>query len=67
MAGLFDGSGAMFAAMDRSPATLVRELVDYDGTTAAGLRLLLASTVASHVGEAIDAAHARAGGGLPGA
>lgn len=53
---LFRAAGAMMAEGDKTPADHVQQMIDYDGTTAAGLRVLRASPIPDQMAEALDAA-----------
>ncbi len=57
---LFDGAGRALAASGRPPAAHVDEMIDYAGTTAAGLAALRAGPVSDLVAEALDASVAKA-------
>ena len=56
---LFHAAGAMLATGDRPAADFVREMVDYAGTTAAGLEALRAAGLADIVAEGLEAARRR--------
>lgn len=57
---LFLGAGHMIAQSERSPAEQVQAFIDYDGTTAAGLRAIIESSFAQHVTVGLQAAYAKA-------
>ncbi|MDH3264001.1 MAG: pyrroline-5-carboxylate reductase, partial [Paracoccaceae bacterium] len=65
---LFRAAGAMLAGGSPTPADHVREMVDYAGTTAAGLRQMEASPLRQSIHDGLDAATraARALGGPEG-
>ena len=56
---LFVAAGRMMAEGAATPADHVREMIDYDGTTAAGLRAMRASGIADEIAVGLDAAVAR--------
>ena len=56
---LFLGAGHGMAQGDARPTDHVQEMIDYAGTTAAGLQVLRNSTVPQQVAEGLDAAVAR--------
>ena len=53
---LFRAAGEMMAEGDKTPSDHVQQMIDYDGTTAAGLRVLRASPIPDQMAEALDAA-----------
>ncbi|MGQ7848228.1 pyrroline-5-carboxylate reductase family protein [Granulosicoccus sp. 3-233] len=53
---LFLGSGVLMASADESPKALVQEMIDYAGTTAAGLLTLDHTEFAKTLSEGLDAA-----------
>jgi len=53
---LFLGAGTMMANTPETPADQVQEMVDYAGTTAAGLLAMQASPLAEHIHAGLDAA-----------
>ncbi|SLN42969.1 pyrroline-5-carboxylate reductase family protein [Roseisalinus antarcticus] len=57
---LFLASGEALAASDLPPAAHVQAMIDYAGTTAAGLRAMQASPLAAAIAEGVEAAVARA-------
>lgn len=57
---LFLASGSIIANADASPADHVREMIDYAGTTAAGLTAMKNSPLADAIETGLDAACARA-------
>lgn len=57
---LFLASGTVMAATEPTPEARVREMIDYAGTTAAGLERLGAGDFARELAAALDAAVARA-------
>ena len=57
---LFDAAGRAMAASERPPAAHVDEMIDYAGTTAAGLAALRAGPVSDLLAEALDASVAKA-------
>ncbi|MHA6324508.1 pyrroline-5-carboxylate reductase family protein [Roseivivax sp. CAU 1753] len=57
---LFRASGVILAEDAETPEAQVQAMIDYAGTTAAGLNVLRASPVPEHVAAALDAATARA-------
>lgn len=56
---LFHAAGAMLAGSDRPAADFVAEMVDYAGTTAAGLEALRAAGLTEAVAEGLEAARRR--------
>lgn len=52
---LFLGAGQLMAGGDLAPADHVKQMIDYAGTTAAGLTRLQASNVRTDLGAALDA------------
>lgn len=54
-------SAMVLRTTDTTPAQHVRDMLDYDGTTAAGLRLMSEGPMRAAVDSALDAAVARAG------
>jgi pyrroline-5-carboxylate reductase len=56
---LFLSAGRMMAEGKATPRDHVQEMIDYDGTTAAGMRAMRGSSIASEVGKGLDAAVAR--------
>jgi pyrroline-5-carboxylate reductase len=56
---LFLASGRMLAEGAATPADHVREMIDYAGTTAAGLEAMRASGIADDIARGLDAAVAR--------
>lgn len=59
VAQLFRAGGAMLADSAAPPATFVREMLDYAGTTAAGLTAMEASPLRAAIAEGLDAARRR--------
>ena len=57
---LFHASGVAMARSILSPAEQVSLMIDYDGTTAAGLRRMLQSDLRDDIGAGIEAAWAKA-------
>ena len=57
---LFHASGVAMARSTLSPAEHVSQMLDYDGTTAAGLRQVLGTTLRDPIGAGIEAAWAKA-------
>ncbi len=57
---LFHASGVVLADSQASPSERVREMIDYAGTTAAGLEAMKASTLAASVEQGLDAAYRKA-------
>lgn len=57
---LFPASGGILSASHESPAEQVQAMVDYAGTTAAGIAAMEAAGLARAVSEGLDAAAARA-------
>jgi len=53
---LFLASGTMLATGEASPADHVREMINYDGTTAAGLRMMSGSTLSKAISDGLSAA-----------
>ncbi len=64
---LFHASGALLARAENSPAEQVQTMIDYAGTTAAGLERMRESPLAATIAEGLDAAYRRARAGLEGA
>ncbi len=56
---LFLGAGTMMASGSMTPAAHVRQMIDYAGTTAAGLEAMERSSIAAEIAGALDAAVAR--------
>ncbi|NIZ13524.1 pyrroline-5-carboxylate reductase [Phaeobacter sp. HF9A] len=56
---LFLGAGQMMAEGPARPSDHVQEMIDYAGTTAAGLQVLRQSQVAELIGEGLDASVAK--------
>lgn len=56
---LFHAGGQMLAQSDRPAAAFVQEMVDYAGTTAAGLEAMRASGLSDAVAEGLEAARRR--------
>lgn len=56
---LFHAAGAMLAGSERPAAEFVQEMVDYAGTTAAGLEALRAAGLSEVVAEGLEAARRR--------
>lgn len=56
---LFHAAGAMLAGSERPAAEFVQEMVDYAGTTAAGLEALRAAGLTEVVAEGLEAARQR--------
>ena len=56
---LFLSAGRMMAEGKATPRDHVEEMIDYDGTTAAGMRAMRGSSIASEVAAGLDAAVAR--------
>jgi pyrroline-5-carboxylate reductase len=63
---LFHGAGAQIAASEQSPGETVRALAEYPGTTAAGLEVLMGSSLAEDLDRALAAAYDKATGGMTG-
>ena len=61
---LFHASGVLLARAEESPAAQVQVLIDYAGTTAAGLRVLRDSTLADAIKAGLAAAYEKARGGM---
>ncbi|GLK83189.1 pyrroline-5-carboxylate reductase family protein [Ancylobacter defluvii] len=59
VAQLFHAAGRMLAATDRPAADFVQEMIDYAGTTAAGLNAMKASPLAEAVATGLEAARRR--------
>ncbi|MCB1406539.1 MAG: NAD(P)-binding domain-containing protein [Rhodobacteraceae bacterium] len=59
---LFLAAGTMMAAGSATPADHVQQMVDYAGTTAAGLQTMRASAIAEEIAAGLDAAVAKARG-----
>jgi pyrroline-5-carboxylate reductase len=57
---LFHASGVMLAESEASPDEHVREMIDYAGTTAAGLEAMKISTLAESIEQGLDAAYQKA-------
>ena len=57
---LFHASGVMLAESEASPDEHVREMIDYAGTTAAGLEAMKISTLADSIEQGLDAAYQEA-------
>ena len=53
---LFQASGVAMAHSTKSPAEQVRVMIDYDGTTAAGLRAMLDTRLREDIAQGIEAA-----------
>lgn len=53
---LFHGAGVMIAKAPQAPAETVQAFVDYGGTTAVGLRVMQASSLADDIAQGIEAA-----------
>lgn len=56
---LFHAAGATLAADERPPAAFVRDMLDYAGTTAAGLAVLEASPLRATLADGLEAARRR--------
>jgi pyrroline-5-carboxylate reductase len=56
---LFLAAGTMMSLDDRTPAAQVQEMIDYAGTTAAGLDVLRRGPMAEAVDQALEAAYRR--------
>ena len=56
---LFLGAGQMMATGDARPSDHVQEMIDYAGTTAAGLEVLRGSGIGAELEKGLDAAVAR--------
>ncbi|TCK30167.1 pyrroline-5-carboxylate reductase [Ancylobacter aquaticus] len=56
---LFHAAGALLAQSDRPAADFVQEMVDYAGTTAAGLEALRAAGLADVIAQGLEAARQR--------
>lgn len=54
---LFHASGVMLATSEASPAEHVKAMIEYAGTTAAGLNAMQASPLADAIAEGLDAAY----------
>ncbi len=54
---LFHASGVVMATAEASPAEQVKAMIDYAGTTAAGLNVMQASPLADAIAEGLDAAY----------
>ena len=57
---LFHASGVMLAQSDASPGEHVSEMIAYAGTTAAGLKSMKVSTLATSIERGLDAAYHKA-------
>ena len=57
---IFLGAGQVIAQSEQSPATLVQVFIDYDGTTAAGLRSMRESSLGEEVSTGLQAAYEKA-------
>ena len=57
---LFHASGVMLAESEASPGEHVRKMIDYAGTTAAGLEAMKVSTLAQSIEQGLDAAFEKA-------
>lgn len=53
---LFLGAGTLMATQSTTPAHQVQEMIDYDGTTAAGLRYMQSSAISEQISEGLQAA-----------
>jgi pyrroline-5-carboxylate reductase len=53
---LFHASGVILSESEASPGEHVREMIDYAGTTAAGLEAMKVSTLAASIEQGLDAA-----------
>lgn len=56
---LFLGAGTLMSASTMTPADHVKQMIDYAGTTAAGLEAMERSSIAADIAEGLDAAVAR--------
>jgi pyrroline-5-carboxylate reductase len=56
---LFLGAGISMSDGAATPADHVRQMIDYAGTTAAGLEAMKRSTIAAEIAEGLDAAVSR--------
>ena len=56
---LFLSAGQMMVTGDATPADHVQAMIDYDGTTAAGLRAMREASIDADIARALDAAVAR--------
>ena len=63
---LYHASGVAMARSTLSPAEHVRQMLDYDGTTAAGLRQMLGTVLRDPIGAGIEAAWDKAKSDLTG-
>ena len=57
---LFHASGVTLAQSRASPGEHVREMIDYAGTTAAGLEAMKASPLAASIEQGLEAAYQKA-------
>ncbi len=57
---LFHAAGVVLDASDRTPAAHVEAMIDYAGTTAAGMLSLRESNLATAIGQGLEAAYRRA-------
>ena len=57
---LFHASGVVLATAEASPAEQVKAMIDYAGTTAAGLNAMQASPLADAIAEGLEAAYKKA-------
>lgn len=57
---LFLGAGQVIAQSEQTPAEQVKAFVDYDGTTAAGLKAMIESSLSQHISVGLQAAYAKA-------
>ena len=57
---LFHASGVALANTDASPAQHVREMIEYAGTTAAGLEAMQSNGLADRIAEGLEAAFEKA-------
>jgi pyrroline-5-carboxylate reductase len=56
---LFLGAGSLMSAGPMTPADHVKQMIDYAGTTAAGLEVMKRSTISADIAQGLDAAVAR--------
>ncbi len=61
---LFHASGVLMAQAEETPAEQVQAMIDYAGTTAAGLRVLQDSPLAATIEAGLAAAYEKARGGM---
>lgn len=56
---LFIGSGKIFESSEKSPALYVKEMIEYQGTTAAGLEKMKSTSLAEDIQKGVAAAYQR--------